>query len=224
MAKAARSKKSEGPPDPDKLVRQEAGTYRTGDDRFEVRGGDGSWFLVDTAGTNEFGQALIQGPFASLKAVRSAIPDARASEPVAAKPRAKPSAKPAKAPRKQRPDPPPPPPRSWLDDLPAAEAARTRELIAELERAGVGDAEPLVRRDREGLFPAVATRLVELRLDALTADMPEGTREAARTLIRKVAETLTEEGRYHGGPLPGWSLVEVGPEPEPPNRRIDLRP
>lgn len=35
--------------DPDKLVRQAAGTYRTADERFEVHGTASSgWFLVDT--------------------------------------------------------------------------------------------------------------------------------------------------------------------------------
>ena len=60
MAKAARANatsKTETTADPDKLVRQQAGTYRTTDDRFEVREADVGWFLVDSEQTNEFGRA-----------------------------------------------------------------------------------------------------------------------------------------------------------------------
>ena len=62
---------------PDRLVRQSAGTYRTEDDRFEVRSGDTGWFVVDSEQTNEFGQELMHGPFATRKAAREAVPGAR---------------------------------------------------------------------------------------------------------------------------------------------------
>ncbi len=64
-------------PDPNKLVRQSAGTYRSGDERFEVRQSGLGWFLVDSTQTDELGQELVQGPFPTLAAVRDAIPDAR---------------------------------------------------------------------------------------------------------------------------------------------------
>src|SRR5688500_16683432 len=120
MAKAARANatsKADATADPDKLIRQQAGTYRTSDERFEVREADLGWFLVDSAQTNEFGQELIQGPFATLKAVRAALPDARASKP-AARPRAAP--KKAAKPGKQT-EPPPPPRPTWIEQLPKAE-------------------------------------------------------------------------------------------------------
>ena len=202
--------------DPDKLVRQAAGTYRTADDRFEVRGSSSAgWFLVDTAQANDFGQELITGPHATLDAVREAIPSARSSKvtpirrPSGAKTRAKKST-------------PPPPPTSWIDKLPKADAASVRRLVGALESAGSADAEDLVRRDREGIGPAVATRLIEQRLEAIVAELPERGREGARELIRRAAEVLTVEGRA-AGELPGWSLVEIGPEPEPDNRRITIR-
>jgi hypothetical protein len=221
MAKAARANatsKADATADPDKLVRQQAGTYRTGDDRFEVREADVGWFLVDSEQTNEFGQELIQGPFATLKAVRAALPNARASKP-AGHPRAAPN-KAAKPATQEKPPAPPPP--TWIEKLPRADAAGVRKLIGALEREGITDAEALVRRDREGLLPAVAARLIERRLDALTDDLPAAQQKAARVLLRRAAEVLSAHGTPRD-PLPGWTLVEIGPESEPPNRRIDLR-
>ena len=222
MAKAARpnaTSKADVAADPDKLVRQQAGTYRTADERFEVREADAGWFLVDSHQTNEFGQELIQGPFATLKALRAVIPDARKSK-TTARPRAAPK-KPAKAARpEEKPKPAPP---SWIDQLPKADAAAVRKLIGALERDGVADAEALVRRDREGLLPAVATRLIERRLDALVDALPAAQQKAARALVRRAAEVLSADGTSRSDPLPGWTLVEIGAQPDPPNRRIDLR-
>ncbi len=220
MAKAAKpnaSSKTDATADPDKLVRQQAGTYRTGDERFEIREADVGWFLVDSAQTNEFGQELIQGPFSTLKAVRAALPDARASKP-ARRPRTVPKKQP-----KQRDEPPAPPPPTWIDKLSKAEVTGVRRLIGALEREGVADAEAVVRRDREGLLPAVAARLIELRLEALVEDLPAGEQKAARTLVRRAAEVLSSDGTKRRDPLPGWTLVELDTQPEPPNRRIDLR-
>jgi hypothetical protein len=56
----ARDKKQ--PTDPNKLVRQAAGTYRTADQRFEVRGEGSHWFLVDSQSTDDLGQELVRGP------------------------------------------------------------------------------------------------------------------------------------------------------------------
>ena len=216
MAKAKSSSKSDATPDPNKLVRQQAGTYRTTDDRFEVREADVGWFLVDPEQTNEFGQELIQGPFATLKAVREALPDARAAKPASMSKRK--AAKKNAAKRKSEPPPPP----TWIDQLPKGEAGEVRKLIGALERDGIDDAEALVRRDRDGLLPAVATRLIERRLDALVEELPATGRNVAREFVQRVAEVLSGDGKPRA-PLPGWTLVEVGPEPEPPNRRIDLQ-
>ena len=220
MPKAKGQSRADAAGDADKLVRQAAGTYRTADDRFEVRGSSASgWFLVDTEQTNDFGQELILGPFGTLDAVREAIPSARSSKvtirrvPSGGKAKAKPKAKEAE---------PPPPPPSWIDRLPKAEAESVRRLIAAVEKAGVSDAEALVRRDREGIGPAVATRLIERRLEAIVSELPEKERAGARELVRRAAEVLTVEGRADG-PLPGWTLVEAGLEPEPDNRRITIR-
>ena len=213
----AKSKpKTDAPPDPDTLVRQAAGTYRSGDDRFEVRQADVGWFLVDSTQSNEFGQELIHGPFGTLKAVREAIPGARDTKtvPIAKRPRAR-----AKAPEPE----PKPPPKTWIDELPAAEARSVRRLIVALEREGNEDAEALVRRDRDGLLPAIATRRIERRLAAAVEELPETERGAATKLVRRIAEILSAEGTPNAA-LPGWTLVEIGLGEQPPRqRRIDLR-
>lgn len=200
---------TDAPADPDKLIRQEAGSYRTADDRFEAREANGGWFLVDTAHTNEFGQELIQGPMSTLKALREAIPAARGAKPAPIRPK-KSARKPAKQER-----PPPPPPPTWIEKLSAAERRDVTRLIGELEAEGITDAEALVRRDRDGLMPVVATALIERRLATLVDEAPE--------VVRRVLEILSSDGTKRTGSLPGWSLVEIGPEPGPPNRRIDLR-
>ncbi|HEX2883176.1 MAG TPA: hypothetical protein VHQ42_01255 [Candidatus Limnocylindria bacterium] len=216
---------SGSPTDPDKLVRQQAGTYRTADDRFEVRGGGDAWFLVDTQQTNEFGQELITGPYATLKAVRAAIPparDAKITPMRAPKARGGSSGTPKRSRGKRPQAEPPPPPPTWIDRLPKAEAREVRRLIGALEERGIDGAEDLVRQDREGLFPVVASRLVRHRLESLVEAAPGQARDQVRQLVREVAEILSGQGLPAEPPLPGWSLVEIGPEPEPPNRRIDL--
>ena len=213
--------KAKGPAragDPDKLQRQAAGTYRTADARFEVRGGTtAGWFLVDSEQTNDFGQELIQGPFATLADVRAAIPSARSTKITPIRRPAAPSRRPKKAPPKA------PPPPSWIEQLPPAEAAAVRRLIRALEREGVGDAEALVRRDRDGIGPAIASRIIERRLAAIVDELPERGRAGARELIRRATEVLTAEGTATPTGVPGWSLVEIGPDPEPKNRRITIR-
>lgn len=212
------SRKADAPADPDKLLRQEAGAYRTADGRFEVRQAAGEWFLVDLEQTNEFGQELMRGPFPSLKAARTDIPAARETKFGTRRPRAV-SSKPIK---ERKPE-PPPPPKSWIDELPRADAARVRLLIRALEGEGIEDAESVVRRDREGLFPLVSIRLIERRLDEVVEALPAKDRKQGRKIARQIAAVLSAEGRALPDPLPGWSLVEIGREPEPPNRKIDLR-
>jgi hypothetical protein len=97
-----------------------------------------------------------------------------------------------------------------------------RLLILTLEGEVIENAEALVRRDREGLFPTVAAALIQRRLDALVEDLPERGRKSARDLVRRAAEVLSDAGMGLPEPLPGWSLVELGPEPGPSNRRIVL--
>jgi hypothetical protein len=208
------TRKTDAPPDPDKLVRQSAGSYRTEDDRFEARQAAQGWFLVDTEQSNEFGQELIHGPFSTLKALRDAIPDSRTKKTVALP-------KPARAPKKAaKEEPKKPQPPTWIEKLPPAEGRAVRQTMAALEREGVADAELLVRRNRDGLLPAVAVRLIERKL----AEAGDGASPKERKLIQRVAEILSAEGRATAA-LPGWTLVEIAPgeDPPPDHRRIDLR-
>jgi len=207
---------ADAPPDPDKLTRQSAGSYRTADDRFEARQAAQGWFLVDTEQSNEFGQELIHGPFATLKELREAIPGSRTTKMVAL-PKPARSAKGAKGAASEKPK---PAPKTWVDKLPPAEKRAVRATMAALEREGITDAELLVRRDRDGLAPAVASRLIERRL----AEAAEAASPKERTLIQRVAEILSADGRATDA-LPGWTLVEVPPGEGPPtdHRRIDLR-
>jgi hypothetical protein len=214
--------------DPNKLVRRQAGIYRTADERFEVRQAGVGWFLVDSSATDDLGLELTRGPFPTLKAVNEALPDARRTtlKPL---PRRKPATgsaasaakTPVKTPAKSKPAPPPP---SWIDRLPKAEASAVRRLVKALTLEGVAEAEELVRSDRQGQQPAVAERLLQRRLDELVDNLPDAERDAARRLVQRVVEVLTVNGTTLFDPLPGWALVEVGPQPEPPNRRIVLRP
>jgi GNAT superfamily N-acetyltransferase len=68
---------------PDKLVRERAGAYRTGDGRFTVESqASGAWFLVDSEQFDELGMARVLGPFGTLDQAKAAIEKARSSPPV----------------------------------------------------------------------------------------------------------------------------------------------
>jgi hypothetical protein len=89
-------------------------------------------------------------------------------------------------------------------------------MIKALEAQGVERAEQLVRRDRGGMSPVVAETRIRRALDALL----DGASKEERTLVARVVELLASGGREGPGGLPGWSLVELGPEREPANRRL----
>jgi hypothetical protein len=109
-------------PDPDRLVRESAGSYRTEDGRFTVRssGGAGRWYVSDSERRDQLGMELVIGPFETLDEVRPAIaaqrntpedafpslrPDETDSEPAA-----RPSGRRRAAAAASRPKPVPPPP------------------------------------------------------------------------------------------------------------------
>ncbi len=222
MPKAKRPAKAASP-DPDRLVRQTAGTYRTEDDRFEVRNGGTGWFLVDAAQANDFGQELILGPYATLAAVREAIPPARSAKVTPIRPPKAAGARSPKGSTSTNVAKAPPKPTSWIDRLPKAEADAVRDRIAALEAAGTAGAESLVRRDLEGIAPEVAAQLIRARLEEIVGELPPKGRSGARELMRRAAEVLTADGTTRRTGLPGWTLVELGTDGEPPNRRIIIR-
>jgi len=129
----ARTKKEPAPPEPNKLVRKAAGTYRSGDDRFEVRQSGIGWFLVDSTQADELGQELVQGPYPTLDAVRQALPEARRGTvralPKPKRPKRAAAGEPAAPPREPEPEPEPVDP--LLEVL--LEAARDHFPPADLE-------------------------------------------------------------------------------------------
>lgn len=211
----AKKPKADAAPDPDRLVRHADGGYRTEDERFGVGQANGSWFLTDQHTADEFGQPRVTGPFATLKAVRDAIPEARSAPTSIRRPikQAPAGAKPKRAA-------PPPKPETWLDRLPTADRRRAGRMIAALEDAGLSDAEEAARSRIEGRPDRkLATRLAKARLDRLLDEA--GADEDARRLVGEAVRVLTAGGRI-GPDLPGWALVETDADGSPTDRRIDL--
>lgn len=214
MAKSKKPK-ADAAPDPDKLVRQPDGGYRTEDERFGVGQANGSWFLTDQLTADDFGQPRVTGPFATLNAVREAIPEARSAPTSIRRPIKQPpaGAKPKRAA-------PPPKPETWLDKLPTADRGRAGRMIAALEAAGLSDAEEVARARIEGRPDRkLATRLLKARLDRLLGEA--GADDDARRLVAEAVRLLTAGGRS-GPDLPGWALVETDAEGSLTDRRIDL--
>jgi hypothetical protein len=213
-----KTKAEAGTEDPNRLIRAKAGTYRTADDRFEVRQAALGWFLIDSGSTDELGQELTRGPFTTLKAVGAELPAARRT-----------TIKPLPRPRAAKASPKPAPPakkampaaeKSWLDRLPDSEAAAARRLIRALTLEGIDDADALVQAARKASEPIVARRVLEHRMERLLDELPKAEREAARTLLAKAAELMAVNGTTLFDPLPGWAVVEVTPAGDPPGRRV----
>ena len=61
----------------EKLIRDRAGGYHSGDGRFTVEN-DGRWNVRDDQEHDELGLPRVLGPFATLDAARTAIAEARA--------------------------------------------------------------------------------------------------------------------------------------------------
>ncbi len=214
MSRHAAKKKPKvaAPPDPDKLVRQADGGYRTGDERFGVAQANGSWFLTDAQTADDFGQPRVTGPFATLNAVREAIPGARAAPTSIRKPikATKPTA------RKQAA--PPPKPKTWLDRLSTADRRRAQRMIETLAELGLTDAEDLARARMEGKSDRkLASRILRARLDGLL----DGADDEGRRLVADAVRLLTDGGRIGSG-LPGWALFETDPDGSPTDRRMDV--
>lgn len=231
------AKKEKPPAGADDLVRAAAGAYTSGDGRFGVQKSDQRWFLVDNKQSNEFGQQLIHGPFDTLDDVRAAIPGARDIKPllrIARRPasgtaksgtkRGAPKSASGRdasgkvASRKQ------PTPLSWIDRLPAQEAAELRRLIAVLEAEGIANAESVIKRDRDSDgYALVAEELIARRLAKLVAAASPAARDELRKAVRRMAEIVTDEGGATARPMPRWELVETPRDPRQPPRRIRLR-
>jgi len=199
--------------DPDRLVRQSDGGYRSADERFVVEQANGSWFLADHETADDFGQPRVAGPFATLKVVKEAIPRARSGPTPMRKPikQAKRTEKPA----------PPPKPETWLDRLAPEERRRADRLVRTLQKEGLADADDVAQGLIEGNpDKGLVRRLLQARLDRLLDEA--GADDGARTLLADAIGVLTAEGGRTGRDLPGWALVETDPDGSPTDRRIEL--
>ena len=210
--------------DPNKLIRAKAGTYRTADERFEVRQAALGWFLIDSGTTDELGQELTRGPFPTLKAVSEQLPEARRTT---IKPLPRPrggagrkSGTTSSPPRKKA----EPPPKTWLDRLPGKEAAAARRLIRALSLEGIEDADALVQAARKADEPVVARRVLEHRLEGLLDELPKAERESGRKLLVRVLQLVAVNGTALFDPLPGWALVALDAGAEPVEPRLSPKP
>jgi hypothetical protein len=68
-------------PDDAPLKRLGGGRWQTRDERFTIEPQSGTWVIVDAEQTDDFGMALVRGPFPSLTAAKDAIAGARSSGP-----------------------------------------------------------------------------------------------------------------------------------------------
>ena len=192
-------------PKPDALRRLGGGRWETKDGRFQIEPQSGTWVIVDTTQTNEFGLPLVRGPYPSLGAAKDAIDTARNEGPVqspladrmerAAREAPKRSAasapkkaaeppKPSEPPKRPKPPPEPkaPPEPAWLRPLQAGDRRRAKELIARLEALDIADAEAIVRAEIVGREPALARLALERRLGAI-ATSAKGAHDAVAAAI-----------------------------------------
>ena len=77
----ARATKTPIDPDDAPLKRLGGGRWQTRDERFTIEPQSGTWVIVDAEQTDDFGMALVRGPFPSLTAAKDAIASARSSGP-----------------------------------------------------------------------------------------------------------------------------------------------
>ena len=197
---------------PDALRRLGGGRWETKDGRFQIEPQSGTWVIVDTTQTNEFGLPLVRGPFGSLGAAREAIDAARSEGPAespladrivrsrttapekptaskAATPKATKAGGPAKAtseePARPAKDHGPPPEPRWLRALGATDRRKAKQLIARLEELEIDGAEAIARAEVTEGQPALAQVALERRLDEV-ARSTRSSRAAVRAAIELI--------------------------------------
>jgi hypothetical protein len=178
------------------LKRLGGGRWETRDGRFQIEPESGTWVIVDTTQTNEFGLPLVRGPFPSLGAAKGAIEAAREGGPVESpladrisKPKpatpAKASTSKGKAAAKAEretepepepePEPAPPPEPKWIRDLRPVDRRKAIELIERLERLGIAAdrTETVARAEIAQGVPGVARLAIERRIREATASIED---------------------------------------------------
>ena len=187
----------------DALKRLGGGRWETRDGRFQIEPQSGTWVIVDTTQTNEFGLPLVRGPFPSLGAAKDAIETAREDGPVESplagkisqpKPAPSSTTKTSKAKASAEPDrtlepepepqPPPPPEPKWIRDLRPADRRKAIELIERLEGLGIGPevGEAVARTEIAQGLPGLARLAIERRIRAVTAS-PKEAEEVAKAAV-----------------------------------------
>jgi hypothetical protein len=190
----------------DALKRLGGGRWETRDGRFQIEPQSGTWVIVDTTQTNEFGLPLVRGPFPSLGAAKEAIEDAREEGPVesplaeriekggapkATKPTGSKAA--SKADSTAEPEPAPAAPRPpleprWIRDLRPGDRRKATTLIERLEALDIGSprAEAVARTEIAQGLPGVARLAIERHVRAATAgvdDLPAAVAAAVEALV-----------------------------------------
>ena len=219
-------------PKPDPLRRLGGGRWETKDGRFQIEPQSGTWVIVDSTQTNEFGLPLVRGPFPSLGAAKEAIETARGEGPVtspladriehASKDGSAPSSvddapKPKKAGSKSGPaddeeaEPPipkPPPEPTWIRGLRPLGRGKALALIARLEGLGIDDAEAIARAEIADGEPALTRLAIARRVEA-AIKAKRDPRSAAQAAIDAIVAGEDDDLEV------GWNLVDER------GRRID---
>ena len=211
------------------LKRIGGGRWETRDGRFQIEPQSGTWVIVDTTQTNEFGLPLVRGPFPSLTAAKGAIEASREEGPVesplagridkssAIAPSPKPSRSKASkttAKAEPEPEPPPPPEPKWIRDLRPGDRRKATELIARLDGLGIDheQAEAVARGEVAQGLPAVARLAIERRI----RDATSGTDDVMAAVAAAVRAMTTGED---ADLVVSWRLVD---DRGRPIEKIDL--
>jgi hypothetical protein len=213
----------------DSLKRLGGGRWETRDGRFQIEPQSGTWVIVDTTQTNEFGLPLVRGPFPSLTAAKEAIESTREEGPVrsplaerieeaAADPQGQAAApnqshegtpptpmrrasesRPAESGREPEPEVAPEP--LWLRQLKPMSRQRARELIEKLETLGFDDAEAIARSEVADGAPAIVRAAIRRQIQQAT----KGKRSVDHAVEAVTAVLLSGEDEELGV---GWGLVD----------------
>ena len=218
---------------PDPLRRLGGGRWETKDGRFQIEPQSGTWVIVDTTQTNEFGLPLVRGPFPSLDRRARGDRDRRVARvrsprrlPTASNTRARTgpllrawtsAPKPKKAGSKSGPaddeeaEPPipkPPPEPAWIRGLRPLGRGKALALIARLEGLGIDDAEAIARAEIADGEPALTRLAIARRVEA-AIKAKRDPRSAAQAAIDAIVAGEDDDLEV------GWNLVDER------GRRID---
>jgi hypothetical protein len=212
----------------DSLKRLGGGRWETRDGRFQIEPQSGTWVIVDTTQTNEFGLPLVRGPFPSLTAAKEAIETAREEGPVTSPlaerigeaGQAEPARETASAGRPDRkaaadtedteleePEAPAPEPEpQWLRGLKPLSRQRARDLIEKLESLGFDDAAAIARSEIADGEPAVVRAAIRRQIERATKG-----KRSVDSAVEAVLEVLVsgEDDELDVG----WGLVDQRSRP-----------